>query len=105
MPGGLAVLQTEQVIAEADAPSPDFSVEISLPVTCMGEPQLGQYPPSGTTFSPQVGQICADWEDLEALGAALLDLAFANFHYLSSRAKGFDIEPGVLRLIPLMYIL
>lgn len=94
VPGGLTVLQTEQEITELDAPSPLFPVEISPPGTCIGEPQLGQYPSSGTTFSPQVGHTCAAWEDLEALGAALLGFALANFYNLSSCAKGLDIEPG-----------
>jgi hypothetical protein len=56
VPGGLVVLQTGHTMGEAEV-----AVVLVLPVVgCaaawfMGEPQLGQYPLSGTTDLPHVG--------------------------------------------------
>ena len=52
VPGGLLVLQMGQIIADV-AVLPTGGAD--APAESIGEPQLGQYPSSGTTDLPHVG--------------------------------------------------
>jgi hypothetical protein len=66
---GQATVEGEEAVAAAAVPPPDFGDVASDAPNSMGEPQLGQYPSSGTTFLWQVGHsiVCS------------FALLFANF--------------------------